>query len=70
MYCAGERRGTSQSRPECRRHQFAAVPPCARTQIDHIIRAADRFFIVLDDQHGVPQSRKSSSACSSRPLSR
>ena len=37
------------------RHQAPAMPPRARPQIDHIIRAPDRLFIVLHDQHGVAQ---------------
>ena len=38
--------------------QPAAMPSRARPEIDHIIRAPDRFFIVLDHQHGVAQVAK------------
>ncbi len=37
------------------RHQTPAVPSRARTEIDHVVRAPDRLFIVLDHQHGVAQ---------------
>ena len=37
------------------RDQAAAVPPRARPQIDDIVRAPDRLFIVLDHQHGVAE---------------
>jgi hypothetical protein len=37
------------------RHQASAMPSRTRAQVDHIIRAADGFFIVLDHEHGVAQ---------------
>ena len=35
------------------RHQFAAQPPRARAEIDHVIGALDRLRIVFDDEHRV-----------------
>ena len=37
------------------RDQLAAVPSRAGAEINHVIGAADGFFIVLDDQDGVAQ---------------
>ena len=37
------------------RHQASAVPAGARTKVNHIIRPADGFFVVLHHQHGVAQ---------------
>ena len=36
-------------------HQPAAVAARAGAKIDHVIGAADGFFVVLHDQHGVAQ---------------
>ena len=36
-------------------HHFAAVTSRARAEIDHVIGAANRVFVVLDHQHGVAQ---------------
>ena len=33
--------------------QFAAVATGARTEVDDVVGAADRFFVVLDHEHGV-----------------
>ena len=38
-----------------RSDEIAAGFSRARTKIHHVIRAANRFFVVLDDQHGVAQ---------------
>ena len=35
------------------RHQRAAMPPRPRTEINHVVRSPDRFFIMLHDQHSV-----------------
>ena len=37
------------------RHQAAAVTSRAGAEVDYIIGAANRFFVVLDHQHGVAQ---------------
>ena len=36
-------------------YQAAAVASCAGSEIDHVIRAANGFFVVLDHQHRVAQ---------------
>ena len=54
--CAGERvRLAHRSLRRSLRHQTSAVPSCARARDRHVIGAADGFFVVLDDQHGVAQ---------------
>ena len=37
------------------RHQFAAVAAGAGTEVDHVIGAANGFFVMLDHQHRIAQ---------------
>ena len=39
-------------------YHLAAVSSSTRTEINYIICATDRLFIVFDDQHGVAQIAK------------
>ena len=36
-------------------HQLPTMAPSAWTQINHVIGSANRFFIVFDHQHCIPQ---------------
>ena len=35
--------------------EMSAGFACARAEIDHVVGAANRFFVMLDDEHGVAQ---------------
>ena len=50
------------------RDQTPAMPARSRAKIDHIIGAANGFFIMLDDQNRIAQDRADSSRAFSKPV--
>ena len=46
-------------RQRSRHHYFAAVNAGARSQIDDVVGAANRFLVMFDDEHGVSQIAQS-----------
>ena len=52
------------------RHNLAAARPGARAEIENVIGRADRFFIVLDHDDGIPEVAQTPQRASKRALSR